>query len=76
MQYGILVPRPFRGGGKAWGLLRVHAQKLPFIFRIIRHKISDNDVIVHRESVRKDFADTMCVTSTLQWLLQGISLVR
>ena len=38
--------------GKAWGLLRAHARKIPFIFRIIRRKISDNDVIVHGESAR------------------------
>ena len=28
-QYSSLVPRPFGGGGKAWGLLRAHARKLP-----------------------------------------------
>ena len=47
-----LIPRPFEGGGKAWGLLHAHARKIPFIFRIIRRKISDNDVIVHGESAR------------------------
>ena len=39
--------------GKAWGLLRTHARKIPFIFRIIPRKISDNDVIVHGESARQ-----------------------
>ena len=39
----------------AWELLRAHALKLPFI---IRRKISDNDVIVHGESARKEYADT------------------
>ena len=48
-----LVPRPFEG--KAWGLLRAHARK---ISRIISRKISDNDVIVHGESARKEYADT------------------
>ena len=38
--------------GKAWGLLRAHARNIPFIFRIIRRKISHNDVIVHGESAR------------------------
>ena len=50
-----LVPRPFEG--KAWGLLRAHARKISFIFRIIRRKISNNDVIVHGESARKEYAD-------------------
>ena len=59
-----LVPRPFEG--KAWGLLLAHARKIPFIFRIIRRKISDNDVIVHGESVRKEYADTFStVTATI-----------
>ena len=49
-------------GGKAWGLLRVHARKLLFIFCIIHHKISNNDVIVHRESARKECADTFVHT--------------
>ena len=31
--YPSLVPRPFEG--KAWGLLRAHALKISFIFRII-----------------------------------------
>ena len=47
-----------REGGKAWGLLRAHARKIQFIFRIIRCKISDNDVIVHGETARKEYADT------------------
>ena len=55
-----LVPRPFEG--KAWGLLRAHARKISFIFRIIRRKISDNDVIVHGESARKEYADTFVYT--------------
>ena len=55
-----LVPRPFEG--KAWGLLRAHARKISFIFRIIRSKISDNDVIVHGESARKEYADTFVYT--------------
>ena len=54
------VPRPFEG--KAWGLLRAHARKISFIFRIIRRKISDNDVIVHGESARKEYADTFVYT--------------
>ena len=49
------------GEGKAWGLLRAHARKLPFIFRIIRRKISGNDVIVHGESSRKECADIACI---------------
>ena len=53
-----------REGGKAWGLLRVHARKIPFIFRIIRRKISNNDVIVHGESAQKEYADTF-VTATI-----------
>ena len=60
-----LVPRPFEGGlegGKAWGLLRAHARKIPFIFRVIRRKISDNDVIVHGESARKEYADIFVYT--------------
>ena len=55
-----LVPRPFEG--KAWGLLRAHARKISFIFRIIRRKISDKDVIVHRESAWKEYADTFVYT--------------
>ena len=51
-----------REGGKAWGLLRAHARKIPFIFRIIRRKISDSDVIVHGESARKEYADTFVYT--------------
>ena len=52
-------------GARAWGLLRAHARKIPFIFRIIRRKISDNDVIVHGESARKEYADTFStVTAT------------
>ena len=49
-----LVPRPSGEEEKAWGLLRAHARKLPFIFR---RKISSNDVIVHGESSQKEFAD-------------------
>ena len=65
-------PRPFEGSrareGKAWGLLRAHARKIPFIFRIIRRKISDNDVIVHGEiehaAARKEYANTLiCIHS-------------
>ena len=55
-----LVPRPFEG--KAWGLLRAHARKISFIFRIICRKISNNDVIVHGESARKEYADTFVYT--------------
>ena len=57
---GSLVPRPFEGN--AWGLLRAHARKISFIFRIIRCKISDNDVIVHGERARKEYADTFVYT--------------
>ena len=56
MWHVSLVPRPFPR--KAWGLLRAHARKISFIFHIIRRKISDNDVIVHGESARKEYADT------------------
>ena len=59
-----LVPRPFEG--KAWGLLRAHARKISFIFRIIHRKISDNDVIVHGESARKEYADTFVYMYTVQ----------
>ena len=31
-------------------------------FRIIHRKISDNDVIVHGESARKEYADTVVYT--------------
>ena len=48
--------------GKVWVLLRAHARKISFIFRIIRRKISDNDVIVHGESARKEYADTFVYT--------------
>ena len=51
-------------GGKAWGLLHAHVRKLPFIFRLISRKISDNDVIIHGESVRKEYADTFVCTVT------------
>ena len=62
--YYSLVPRPLEGRGKAWGLLRAHARKIPFIFRIIRRKISDNDVIVHGNSARKEYADKFVYTVT------------
>ena len=55
-------PSLSREGGKAWGLLRAHARKIPFIFRIICRKISDNDVIVHGESAQKEYADTFVYT--------------
>ena len=47
-------------GERPGDLLRAHARKVPFIFRIIRRKISENDVIVHGESARKEYADTAC----------------
>ena len=46
-----LVPRPFEGG-KGLGTTAYACAKDTFIFRIIRRKISDNDVIVHGESAR------------------------
>ena len=64
MPRASLVPRSLEG--KAWGLLLAHARKISFIFRIIRRKISDNDVIVHGESARKEYADSFStVTATI-----------
>ena len=57
-----LAPFPGLSREKAWGLLRAHARNISFIFRIIRRKISDNDVIVHGESARKEYADTFVYT--------------
>ena len=61
-------------GGKAWGLLRAHARKIPFIFCIIRRKISDNDVIVHGESARKEYADTFSTVAIMR--MRGIEPPR
>ena len=62
--YIVSFPCLSREGGKAWGLLRAHARKIPFIFRKIPRKISDNDVIVHGESAPKEYADTFIYTVT------------
>ena len=64
--YTSPVPRPFEGSrareGHAWGLLRAHARKIPFIFRIIRRKISDGEI--EHVAARKEYANTLiCIHS-------------
>ena len=58
-----------REGGKDWGLLRAHALKIPFIFRIILHKISDNDVIVHGERCAERVCGHICIHSDCHYLI-------